>query len=105
MSSCKVYDELHILRCYKCCAYGHNSKNCRNTEICHICGEEHSRSNKCKDETIRCINCISYNKHHDTKLQTNHTASDVNQCSVYKSKKDQLVSRVDYSTSPLLSQC
>ena len=102
-SLCKVYDDIHVLRCFKCCRYGHISKNCDNHDICHICAIEHDNSNKCNSNLIKCINCILYNKEHGTKVQTNHTASDTTNCYVYSLKKEQIINKSDYSTHPLLS--
>ena len=76
LSSCKVYDQFHVKRCYKCQKYGHYSKDCSEQEVCGKCAENHS-INACKSTTLKCINCvrngIESNAHHtaDSKCQSN----------------------------------
>lgn len=44
------------IQCFKCQGYGHMSNECRNTQRCIKCGENHQNEN-CKTETHLCINC------------------------------------------------
>ncbi|XP_071114707.1 uncharacterized protein [Haliotis cracherodii] len=43
------------LRCYKCQRFGHGSKSCRNSVVCHRCGANHE-STDCETD-LKCANC------------------------------------------------
>ncbi|XP_048240218.1 uncharacterized protein LOC125373261 [Haliotis rufescens] len=43
------------LRCYKCQQFGHGSKSCNNSVVCHRCGGTHESSDCEKD--FYCFNC------------------------------------------------
>ncbi|XP_071091228.1 uncharacterized protein [Haliotis cracherodii] len=43
------------LRCYKCQHFGHGFKSCRNSVVCHRCGDSHESSD-C-DHDLKCANC------------------------------------------------
>ena len=44
---CKVYDDFNVMRCYKCCQFGHTSKVCNLEEICHLCAKNHNKDTPC----------------------------------------------------------
>lgn len=46
--SCRVVEDLQVLRCFKCCQFYHKGKDCKNKIACHNCGKEH--------ETTKCEN-------------------------------------------------
>lgn len=101
---CKVYDDFNIMRCYKCCQFGHTSKVCNLEEICHICAKTHNKDTPCEQKSqIKCINCISYNKNCGTNVRVDHTASNVTYCTVYKQFKKSSIKKIGYNTSPLLN--
>ncbi|XP_067676359.1 uncharacterized protein [Haliotis asinina] len=43
------------LRCYKCQKFGHGSNSCRNSPVCHRCGDNHDGTDCQKD--LKCCNC------------------------------------------------
>lgn len=56
-SPCKVFEYLHVTRCYKCCKYGHVAKYCKAHDIvCPLCAGEHQIS-QCTSEKKKCVNC------------------------------------------------
>lgn len=79
---CNVRESFHIIRCFKCCKYGHLSKNCENSVICPKCSKNHSLAD-CKADIFSCINCIENNSKLKTNYDINHTVFD-NCCSSYK---------------------
>jgi len=63
----KIKEYLSIMRCFKCHAYGHISKNCESPDLCEICGGKDHKKATCKlEDTPSCVNCIR-NKRKDTK--------------------------------------
>lgn len=92
---CPVYDNLHILRCYKCNGFNHTSVNCRNQETCSKCSQTH-KSKYCNIENYSCSNCSNHNEHFKTKYDTNHDAYNTT-CSVLKKKLQLLKEQIDYS--------
>ena len=58
LTSCKVYDQYHVKRCYKCQHFGHYSKDCTSPEqFCAKCGEYHT-TNTCFSTVKKCIICV-----------------------------------------------
>lgn len=79
---CKVLESFNIMRCFKCCGYGHKSATCKSDEICGKCTGLH-KSKQCASEEIRCINCVQVNKNRKLNLDTNHYAFS-QECPTYK---------------------
>ena len=79
-STCKVYDSIYVLRCYKCQDYGHHSRDCTHTSVCGFCAGSHeTRSCSVSNnlERVCCSNCVKGHK-----SNTNHQAGDLS-CEVY----------------------
>jgi hypothetical protein len=73
---CKVDDYLVAKRCYRCSKYGHVHKDCKGEEVCPLCTGNH-KLKECKTPTSehKCINCITYNKHHPhTQIESAHSS-------------------------------
>lgn len=94
---CSVYEDISILRCFKCGQYGHKSGQCHNEEICSNCAGNHSTRN-CKDDRKKCINCKLSSEKYKENLNTNHSAMDEN-CTIYMRKVKQLRERTDYHSN------
>jgi hypothetical protein len=92
---CKVFEFVSILRCYKCCKYGHKSMDCKSeVQVCAKCANNHSIKD-CDSDVLKCVNCDNSNKDLKLSLDTNHIAYSVN-CPIYKNKLEQKRNRVDY---------
>lgn len=54
----RCFEQVKVLQCYKCYAFGHIANRCVNKPACIICAAEH-KSDECDDETNKfsCINC------------------------------------------------
>ena len=101
--SCKVYDDFNIMRCYKCCQYGHTSKVCNNNKSCHLCAQPHEKSAPCKNTHLKCINCFNHNRQHGTNVRTDHAASNIVHCFIYKQCKKSSIKKIDYNSHPVLN--
>jgi hypothetical protein len=54
----KVYDTFAVSRCFKCCHFGHQIKDCKEEfSICPRCAGNHEIS-LCKSISKKCINCV-----------------------------------------------
>jgi hypothetical protein len=53
---CRVVENLRILRCFKCCEYGHRVSDCKNEEKCNKCAGCHN-TNDCDCNGFKCVNC------------------------------------------------
>lgn len=91
---CKLYEEIPLTVCVKCCGYSHIAKECKQTNIaCRKCGGNHKMID-CIVEIPKCINCVAANKKHGFKFDVKHTASDT-KCEVRKQKVEMAKRRID----------
>ena len=63
--TCKVYDFVFTLRCYKCQVFDHHSKDCTNEPACAHCAGDHETRNcekKSVPEIVKCKNCSDAGK-------------------------------------------
>lgn len=84
LDRCRVTESVDILRCFKCCGYGHKSLLCRNKVYCARCTGDHDIK-ECSSEQVKCVNCTFYNNERKTRLDVNHTAWSFD-CPVYLKK-------------------
>lgn len=89
-STCKVYEEVPLRMCMKCCEYGHIAKDCAKETVCIKCGGAHMKS-ECSVTTLKCRNCDEANKKYNFGLNTDHMINDLN-CGV-RQKRVQIVKR------------
>ena len=61
---CKVIDGTIIIRCFKCCAFGHFSKDCQKPKACFKCGGNHLAKN-CQVNELKCSNCVAEKRQND----------------------------------------
>ncbi|CAH1970442.1 unnamed protein product [Acanthoscelides obtectus] len=91
---CTVRENLYLLRCYKCCKFGHGKKDCRSKDVvCSKCSGFHEFRD-CKADSC-CPNCKFHNDRYKTNWCTKHVASDTS-CSYYKMKTDNLKMQIAY---------
>ncbi|VEN36156.1 unnamed protein product, partial [Callosobruchus maculatus] len=76
-----VSDHIRIIKCSKCCSFGHTDKNCKSDLICPKCTRNH-KLNDCKSDVLQCINCCNYNKAYKKSLPVDHASTDFN-CFAY----------------------
>lgn len=73
-SNCKVYDSIEINRCYKCCRYSHQAKDCKSeSDICPKCSGPHKLI-ECKANNDKCINCLDAVRKYGLNIDINHNA-------------------------------
>ena len=80
-TTCKVYDHVFVLRCYKCQEYGHHNDDCGNVSVCGHCAKEGHQTRDCNvaddPRKKRCINC-----HQAGCRDSRHAANDLN-CPIF----------------------
>lgn len=79
---CVVHEYFHVIRCFKCCRYGHISSKCENHITCFKCAGSHTSSG-CTSRNHQCINCIETNNKFKKNLNINHMVTD-SSCPCYK---------------------
>lgn len=89
-----VKDHLRIVKCFKCCGYGHVEKDCTSELLCPKCSASHNRKD-CKTSIFKCPNCINHNKNFRKNLSVDHEATSVN-CPIYKSYVERLKQKINY---------
>ena len=91
--TCKVYDNFHVKRCFKCQKFGHLSERCEHVSTCGYCAGHHetrdcTKKNSAVQADACCSNCKnSPSKNHQDNC--NHPAYSIN-CPVLKSEQDKL---------------
>lgn len=93
--SCRVMEDLHVMRCYKCCQYYHKGNECKNKMACQKCGEEHE-TEKCTNTTLQCVNCKVAVETFSLQLDVNHAAYD-RSCPMFKRKVNVARRRISYN--------
>nr|CAI5818720.1 unnamed protein product [Callosobruchus analis] len=92
---CALEEHLNIMQYNKCCLFGHLEKNCRSDKTaCLKCAGNHTVKN-CSRDILKCINCTSYNSKFNTKLNSDHSASD-RACFLYEDHIYKLKRRINY---------
>lgn len=93
--SCRVVEDLQVMRCFKCCQFYHKGRDCKNKLACHNCGKEHETAN-CDHQDKNCVNCKLAVETYKVSLDTNHSAYDRN-CPMFKRKLAIARRRVSYN--------
>jgi hypothetical protein len=77
---CNVDDYMVVKRCFCCSRYNHNFRDCKGEETCPLCAGSHKlKECKATKSEHKCINCLIYNKHHQTnQIDTAHSTLDKN---------------------------
>lgn len=79
---CRVVEQVNILRCYNCCAYGHRSNDCTNEKKCVRCAGSHDLK-ECSSNDEKCSNCVALNNERKLNLNVDHAAWSKH-CPVFK---------------------
>ena len=94
---CRVDDYLVAKRCFRCSRYNHTHKECKGDKVCPLCAGNH-KLKECKAAISehKCINCITYNKHHPhTQIETAHSLLD-KMCPSLIAVLDKYKKNIDY---------
>lgn len=93
---CRVFEHLHLKRCYKCCGFNHKSDECKNNQTCSKCAGINHKFSECKKNNQCCINCKTANEKFNMKLDTKHHAFS-RECTVFKRRILRLVNKIEYN--------
>lgn len=95
---CKVFEEISVLRCYKCWSYGHKIAECKDQVCCPRCAEHHEIK-ECEVSYEKCINCEKFNRKMnlgaDKQLDVCHAAWSY-ECEIFKKKQINAKRFIDY---------
>lgn len=94
---CKLFEHLHVNRCYKCCGFFHKSTECKLSQKCSRCAGPHKHS-ECRSKRNCCVNCKNANDKFKLNLDTNHHAWN-NQCPIYKRRLTSVRNKIEYNES------
>jgi hypothetical protein len=86
--SCRVYQHIDILRCFKCSQFGHRAANCTYEICCAKCSGNHDGKN-CDSDQEKCVNCVLANERLKLGLDVNHASYSL-KCPSYLRKVSQL---------------
>lgn len=98
LDSCKVYEALHIPRCFNCNSLSHTQKYCANNISCPICAGNHHVKNCPDNSAYHCINCINLKNISKQDISTDHAAWNYEKCSAYKKAAEKF--KADLSGQP-----
>ena len=75
---CRVDDYIVAKRCFRCSRFNHNFRDCRGEETCPLCTGSHKlRDCTATKSEYKCINCLTYNRHHQaTQIDITHSSLD-----------------------------
>lgn len=92
---CRVFEDLNINMCYKCCGFNHKAKECKNEKKCKKCAGNHDVRD-CASIEDKCANCLNAVEKLKINLDTNHRADDKD-CRVYNRKKLVARRKIEYA--------
>ena len=94
-SSCKVYDNFFVLRCFQCQEYGHHSKECKKSAVCGFCAGSHETRTCTEKSNVHracCINCTKLGKTRDV---ASHEAGSL-ECPIYQQNKEKVKKSIPF---------
>jgi hypothetical protein len=86
--SCRVYQHIDILRCFKCSQFGHRAVNCPYEICCAKCSGNHDGKD-CVSDQEKCVNCVWANDRLKLNLDVCHPSYSL-KCPSYLRKVSQL---------------
>lgn len=91
----EIVDHLKVIRCFKCCGFGHFSKNCEHRDaVCSKCANNH-KFKDCDSDKSQCMNCITQNRLFKKNLPTNHMSND-SACPTFQAYLLKIKSKINY---------
>jgi hypothetical protein len=95
-NKCKVFNAIHIRRCFKCCSFDHLSINCTSEHIkCIKCAGDH-KIKDCKENEFKCTNCENANIKFKLNLDVHHSALNKD-CPVFIKKLEKSKKYINYT--------
>lgn len=70
-----VYEDLGVLRCYKCQGFHHKMNDCKNDIVCPLCSGSHEKKD-CETSQKCCANCKFANDKFKKSYSTDHSPID-----------------------------
>lgn len=91
-----VYENISVLKCFRCQQYNHKFSDCLNKPVCCNCAGEHeTRDCTSQNQEPKCNNCDLANKKFSTTHDIHHKANDEN-CPTYRYRMETARSRINY---------
>ena len=92
LNTCSVYDDVNVKRCYKCNAFNHTKKYCRNNPTCSFCAGSHELNdcalNKSNLDLKKCVNCLKLKEKssqtNSDNIDCSHAAWEYSVCCAFK---------------------
>ncbi|XP_044591361.1 uncharacterized protein LOC123269592 [Cotesia glomerata] len=95
-NSCRVFDCVSILRCFKCWGFHHYAKDCKDEVKCRKCSENRWEKD-CQNEIKKCVNCVKMvNDFKLDGIKTDHCANDL-ECECYKRAINRAQKNINYN--------
>lgn len=91
---CPIYEDLSIMRCFKCQELYHKNSECQNEVVCEFCAEQHEVKD-CPKIKKQCKNCVKTNNKYKVNYNTDHTSAD-HLCPSFQYQVSVLKSKIDY---------
>lgn len=93
--NCRVSEYFGIVRCFKCCRYGHIAAKCEGKLTCGKCSGEH-KTEECKSDLMKCVNCQDVINKSNIQIDLNHTVFDA-KCKCYMKIVENIKSKINYN--------
>lgn len=95
---CPVFDYVPVLRCFRCCLFGHVASKCQGEEVCGKCMSREHSTGDCISDVNRCVNCATANSKYNLQLNDRHTVFD-SKCPTYEKMVSQVKLGIEYFSS------
>lgn len=92
-----IYEDLSILRCFRCQEFHHKQQVCQNERVCSYCSGDHEE-HECTKIKKCCKNCLTANSKYKMKYDSDHSPTDPN-CNSLKYYISVLKNKIDYFDS------
>ncbi|CAG9769710.1 unnamed protein product [Ceutorhynchus assimilis] len=89
-----IYEDLTLMKCFKCQEYNHKRDQCSYQVVCSHCGKNHEYKD-CDQQTKCCGNCVKANNRFGLSYDISHTSYDI-ECPTMIFYKQKLKAKIDY---------
>ena len=94
-SSCKVYDNIFVLRCFKCQEFNHHSNECKNNAVCGFCAGNHETRNCSGKSNVHGACCVNCTKSGKAKSDASHEAGSLD-CPIYQQHHEKVKKSIPF---------